>query len=153
LNLITAEVRARAVAEAQWTDRLDLATHANVADRRRAHRALGRGLDRCDAGRAVHRCIPSWHGRTGHDADAPPRADALRLPGAPGRGLQGVPEIAFEEPGGAAGNRHGSTAVFAQGVVTRGVLVDLAADGPLPENHGVFGELTDLVPVIGSWPL
>jgi hypothetical protein len=42
------------------------------------------------------------------------------------------PGIAFEEAGGAAGYRHGSTAVFAQGVVTRGVLVDLAADSPLP---------------------
>jgi hypothetical protein len=49
------------------------------------------------------------------------------------------PGIAFEEAGGAAGYRHGSTAVFAQGVVTRGVLVDLAADGPLPEGHGVTG--------------
>ena len=49
------------------------------------------------------------------------------------------PGIALEEAGGAAGYRHGSTAVFAQGVVTRGVLVDLAADGPLPEGHGVTG--------------
>jgi hypothetical protein len=63
------------------------------------------------------------------------------------------PGIAFEEPGGAAGNRHGSTAVFAQGVVTRGVLVDLAADGPLPEDHGVFGELTDLaLQFAPNWP-
>jgi Putative cyclase len=29
--------------------------------------------------------------------------------------------------------------VFAQGVVTRGILADLAADGPLPEGHGVTG--------------
>ena len=49
------------------------------------------------------------------------------------------PGIALEEAGGAAGYRHGSTAMFAQGVVTRGVLVDLAADGPLPEGHGVTG--------------
>jgi kynurenine formamidase len=49
------------------------------------------------------------------------------------------PGIALEEAGGAAGYRHGSTVVFAQGVVTRGVLVDLAADGPLPEGHGVTG--------------
>lgn len=49
------------------------------------------------------------------------------------------PGIAFEEAGGAAGYRHGSTAVFAHGVVTRGVLVDLAADGPVPEGHGVTG--------------
>lgn len=31
-----------------------------------------------------------------------------------------------------AGVRHGSTTAFAAGVVTRGVLLDLAADGPLP---------------------
>jgi kynurenine formamidase len=49
------------------------------------------------------------------------------------------PGIALEEAGGPAGYRHGSTAMFAQGVVTRGVLADLAADGPLPEGHGVTG--------------
>jgi kynurenine formamidase len=36
-----------------------------------------------------------------------------------------------------AGVRHGSTATFASGIVTRGVLIDLAADGPLPAGHAV----------------
>lgn len=49
------------------------------------------------------------------------------------------PGLALEEAGGQAGLRHGSTAVFAHGVVTRGVLLDLASDGPLPEGHGVTG--------------
>lgn len=49
------------------------------------------------------------------------------------------PGIPLEDAGGPAGYRHGSTAVFGQGVVTRGILVDLAADGPLPEGHGVTG--------------
>lgn len=49
------------------------------------------------------------------------------------------PGIPLEEAGGAAGYRHGSAAVFAHGVVTRGVFADLAADGPLPEGHGVTG--------------
>lgn len=49
------------------------------------------------------------------------------------------PGIPLEEAGGAAGYRHGSTAVFGQGVVTRGVFADLAADGPLPAGHGVTG--------------
>jgi kynurenine formamidase len=49
------------------------------------------------------------------------------------------PGIALEEAGGPAGYQHGSTAVFGQGVVTRGVFADLAADGPLPEGHGVTG--------------
>ena len=49
------------------------------------------------------------------------------------------PGIALEDAGGPGGYRHGSTAIFAQGVLTRGVLVDLAADGPLPEGHAVTG--------------
>ena len=63
------------------------------------------------------------------------------------------PGITFEEAIGAADYRHGSTAVLAQDVVTRGVLVDLAADGPLPEAQGVFGELTDLaLQFAPHWP-
>jgi kynurenine formamidase len=38
-----------------------------------------------------------------------------------------------------AGAGHGSTAAFAEGIVTRGVLLDLAADGPLPPAHPVTG--------------
>jgi kynurenine formamidase len=41
-----------------------------------------------------------------------------------------------------AGAGHGSTAAFAEGIVTRGVLLDLAADGPLPPAYPVTG--TDL---------
>ncbi|MDQ0787180.1 cyclase family protein [Streptomyces sp. B3I8] len=36
-----------------------------------------------------------------------------------------------------AGARHGSTTAFADGIATRGVLLDLAADGPLPSGHAV----------------
>lgn len=36
-----------------------------------------------------------------------------------------------------AGARHGSTTAFADGFATRGVLLDLAADGPLPSGHAV----------------
>ena len=56
---------------------------------------------------------------------------------------QVYPGVAYEEAGGPAGYRHGSTAIFGPGVVTRGVLLDLAADGPLPEGHGVTGEELD----------
>lgn len=52
---------------------------------------------------------------------------------------QVYPGVAFEEAAGPAGYTHGSTAVFGQGVVTRGVLVDLALDGPLPDGHGITG--------------
>lgn len=37
------------------------------------------------------------------------------------------------------GVRHGSTTAFAAGIVTRGVLLDLAADGPVPVDHAVTG--------------
>ncbi|MEU3512792.1 cyclase family protein [Streptomyces longwoodensis] len=37
----------------------------------------------------------------------------------------------------AAGVSLGSTSIFSQGVVTRGVLLDLAPDGPLPVHYGV----------------
>ncbi|HEX3781271.1 MAG TPA: cyclase family protein [Pseudonocardiaceae bacterium] len=36
-----------------------------------------------------------------------------------------------------AGARHGSTAAFAEGIVTRGVLLDLAMEGPLPSAYPV----------------
>ncbi|MGC8920745.1 cyclase family protein [Streptomyces sp. PG2] len=35
------------------------------------------------------------------------------------------------------GAQHGSTTAFADGFATRGVLLDLAADGPLPSGHAV----------------
>ncbi|MEU9246207.1 cyclase family protein [Streptomyces sp. NPDC048385] len=39
-----------------------------------------------------------------------------------------------------AGVRHGSTAAFAAGISTRGVLLDLAPDGPLPAAHPITPE-------------
>ncbi|GHC78216.1 cyclase [Streptomyces flavofungini] len=38
------------------------------------------------------------------------------------------------------GVRHGSTTAFAAGAVTRGVLLDLAVDGPLPRGYAVAAE-------------
>ena len=66
-----------------------------------------------------------------------------------------------------AGVTHGSTTAFASGVVTRGVLLDLAADGPLPGGHpvtagdldaaeereGVTVESGDALVVRGGWAL
>jgi Putative cyclase len=43
----------------------------------------------------------------------------------------------------AAGARHASTTIFATGVVTRGILLDLAADGPLPAGHPGTGQDLD----------
>ncbi|WP_405990712.1 cyclase family protein [Streptomyces sp. NBC_00986] len=42
-----------------------------------------------------------------------------------------------------AGVTHGSTTAFAAGVVTRGVLLDLAATGPLPVGHAVTAQDLD----------
>jgi hypothetical protein len=56
------------------------------------------------------------------------------------------PGIPLEEAGGPAGYRHGSTAVFGPGVITRGVFLDLAADGPLPEGHAVTGAQLEAAP-------
>lgn len=42
-----------------------------------------------------------------------------------------------------AGVRFGSSAGFCAGIVTRGVLLDLAVDGPLPEGYAVSGEDLD----------
>ncbi|WP_211262212.1 cyclase family protein [Nitriliruptor alkaliphilus] len=51
----------------------------------------------------------------------------------------GRPLASSVTPGGV---HHGSTVAFGEGIVTRGVLLDLAADGPLAEGHGVTA--TDL---------
>ncbi|MDQ0813239.1 kynurenine formamidase [Streptomyces sp. B3I7] len=66
-----------------------------------------------------------------------------------------------------AGARHGSTTAFADGIATRGVLLDLAADGPLPsgyavtsrdleaaeEREGVTLESGDALVVRCGWPM
>ena len=49
----------------------------------------------------------------------------------------------LEEAVTPAGARHGSTTAFASGIVTRGILLDLAADGPLPSGHAVTGRDLD----------
>jgi len=63
---------------------------------------------------------------------------------------QVYPGRALEDSGGAAGFRHGSTAVFAAGVVTRGVLLDLAPGGRLPAGYGVTGADLDAAAARGA---
>lgn len=65
---------------------------------------------------------------THFDSLAHQAVDGLVYPGRP-----------LEDCGGAAGFRHGSTAVFGGGVVTRGVLLDLAPGGAVPEGYAVTG--------------
>ena len=50
---------------------------------------------------------------------------------------QVYPGIARAESSGPGGVTHGAADVFADGIVTRGVLLDLAPDGKLPDGHAV----------------
>jgi kynurenine formamidase len=83
------------------------------------------------------------------------------------RGDQVYPGRPLSQSVTPAGVRHGSTAAFAAGIVTRGVLLDLAADGPLSpahpitsrdfdaaeERHGVRLEPGDALVVRCGWTL
>jgi kynurenine formamidase len=140
LNLITDEVRARAVAEARTGRTVSLARSLPTAPLVTGPMAplgadstavLQAALFTGAAPRATAELVVmmTHHPEMTHfDALAHQILDGKVYPGLP-----------LEEAGDPAGLRHGSTAVFADGVVTRGVLIDLAADGPLPEGHGVTG--------------
>ena len=140
LNLITDEVRGRAVAEARTGRTVSLArpipTSPMVAGPMAPLGAdstavLQAALFTGASPRAMAELVVmmTHHPEVTHfDALAHQIVDGRVYPG-----------LALEEAGGAAGLRHGSTAVFAHGVVTRGVLIDLASDGPLPDGHGVTG--------------
>jgi kynurenine formamidase len=140
LNLVTTEVRARAVAEARSGRTVSIArpmpTSPIVAGPAAPLGAPSIGLMQAalftgtsPSGTAELLIMLSHHPEVTHfSALVHQIVDGKVYPG-----------IALEEAGGAAGWRHGSTAIFAQGVVTRGVLVDLAAGGPLPEGHAVTG--------------
>ena len=74
--------------------------------------------------------ITNHHPRSTHlDALAHMVQDELVYPGRP-----------LRESVTPAGVRHGSTAAFAEGIVTRGVLLDLAVGGPLPSAHAITSE-------------
>ncbi|WP_218920431.1 cyclase family protein [Lentzea guizhouensis] len=60
--------------------------------------------------------------------------DALSHMVADGQVYPGIPQ---PESSGPAGVTHGAADVFAGGIVTRGVLLDLAPGGQLPDGHPV----------------
>lgn len=70
---------------------------------------------------------------TNHDASST-HLDALSHWSYNGEVYPGRPRAEAVTP---AGVTHGSTTAFAAGIVTRGVLFDLAVDGPLPAGHAV----------------
>ncbi|WP_236791196.1 cyclase family protein [Amycolatopsis sp. GM8] len=55
-------------------------------------------------------------------------------------GDQVYPGRPLDEAVSMGGVRHGSTTAFAAGIVTRGVLLDLAVDGPVPVDHPITSE-------------
>lgn len=140
LNLVTDEVRARAVTEARTGRYVSLATPvdpAPVAGGPYAHPtqrtpAVQQALlytGNPPMGMAeVLVVTPHDPGLTHLDAFAHMPVEGLVYPGRP-----------VTEAVTAAGVRHGSTAAFAAGLLTRGVLLDLAPDGRLPSAHPITG--------------
>ncbi|MEA5360475.1 cyclase family protein [Amycolatopsis sp., V23-08] len=136
LNLITAEVRAQAAAEVRTGHWVSLAqpitpnpmvsgpfapTTADVSPVQHlmAHTGVGVAADLM--------LVTNHHAKSTHlDALAHWSRDDEVYPGRPR--AQAVT---------AGGVTHASTTAFAAGIVTRGVLLDLAADGPLPSAHAV----------------
>jgi len=143
LNLVTDAVRARAVAEARTGRWVSLARPVEPASMLGGPFApaapasppvqqalLYTGTPPMGMSEAL--VVTPHHPSLTHlDATAHMPVDGLVYPGRP------LPEAVT-----AAGVQHGSTTAFAAGVVTRGVLLDLAPDGRLPSAHPVTG--TDL---------
>lgn len=143
LNLITDEARARGAAEARTGRTVSLAlpiqpmplisgpfapstAHASPVQQVMAYT----GLPMAAADVMV---ITNHHPRSTH-LDAPAHINRA------GHVYPGRPAAECVTP---AGVRHGSTAAFAAGIVTRGVLLDLASDGPLPSGHAVTSQDLD----------
>lgn len=138
LNLITDEVRSRAVAEA------------------RTGRSVPLGAPIIPASMTGGPFAPAA-------PSSPPVQQALLYTGTPPMGMAEVlivtphdpglthldavahmpiegrvyPDRPFTESVTAGGVVHGSTTAFADGLLTRGVLLDLAPDGRLPEGHAI----------------
>jgi kynurenine formamidase len=140
LNLITDDVRARAVAEARTGRRVSLAHPREHAPLAAGPFAMATTVDPMTA--AVQTAM-----FTG-PADSPVRAlaEMLQFVTHSGTHLDALSHIVVDGevyPGrpvqecmSIAGVTRGSTAVFGQGIVTRGVLLDFAADGPrAPDAH------------------
>jgi hypothetical protein len=166
LNLITDAVRARAAAEAQHGRVVSLAlphrptpvisgpfapatTEASPIQQVMAYTPPA-------AQAAAEVMIVTNHHPRHLDALSHQAIDGMVYPGRP-----------FADSVTAAWAAHASTTTFASGVVTRGILLDLAADGPLPAGHpvtaadldaaeqrqGVTLESGDALVVRGGWSM
>lgn len=140
LNLVTDEVRARAVAEARTGRTVTLAVPVDPASMTGGPFAppapasppvqqalLYTGIP--PMGMAEVLVVTPHHpGLTHLDALVHMPVDSRTYPGRP-----------LTEAVTAAGAAHGSTTAFADGVLTRGVLLDLAPGGRLPSAHPITG--------------
>jgi kynurenine formamidase len=139
LNLITGEVRARAVAEARTGRTVSLARQV------RATPLLAGGVPALPGSPAVYQAMMFTGSPSAAMAEVlvmtPHRPelthiDALTHVVYEGQVYPGVPLSERANPAGAS---RGSTAIFAGGIVTRGVLLDLAPGGQLAVDHPVTG--------------
>jgi hypothetical protein len=140
LNLITDAVRARAVAEAQTGRTVSLSrpvptspiiagptAPTDAASTAALHVAMYTGA----GPRAMAELLLLMtHSPELTHFDAPTHQvlDGQVYPGRP-----------LDASAGPAGVQHGSTAIFTDGVLTRGVLLDLAPGAALPAGHGATG--------------
>ncbi|HEY2063758.1 MAG TPA: cyclase family protein [Amycolatopsis sp.] len=137
LNLITDEVRARAAAEVRTGQSVSLAQpiepvtllggpfSPETTDGSPVFQMLSHtGTAQVSADLML---VTNHHPRSTH-------LDALSHQTFEGKAYPGRPMAECVTP---VGVRFGSTAGFASGIVTRGVLLDLAVDGPLPTDHVV----------------
>jgi kynurenine formamidase len=144
LNLITDEVRAKAVAEVRTGRTVPLSypiptsplsagpsAPAGVPSTAAFQVGMFTGLDPVGMAEMIM-MIPHSIGITHLDAPVHIPVEGKVYPGRP-----------LTDSGGPAGFTHGSTAIFGRGVVTRGVFLDLAPDSSLPEGHGVTGAELD----------
>lgn len=140
LNLVTDEVRARAAAEVRHGRHVSLARPVDPASMTSSPFAppapssppvqrvpLFTGIPPMGMAE-VFTVVPHDPGLTHLDAVAHMPVDGLVYPGRP------VADAVTP-----AGVDHGSTTAFADGVLTRGVLLDLAPDGRLPAGHPITG--------------
>ncbi|MFL4910002.1 cyclase family protein [Streptomyces sp. MMS24-I2-30] len=137
LNLITEEARARGAAEARTGRAVSLAqpiqpaplvsgpfapTTRDVSPVQQLMQYTGGAPATADM-----MLVANHHVRSTH-------LDALGHQIVDGQVYPGRPLAQSVTP---AGVLHGSTAAFAAGIATRGVLLDLASDGPLPTGHPI----------------
>ncbi|MEU7786604.1 cyclase family protein [Amycolatopsis sp. NPDC049159] len=144
VNLITAEARARGVAQARKGLTVSLARKTPTAP------LMGGPMAALRADTTGVQTIMSFTGSpplamaelmlvTTHHPEVT-HLDALSHMVVDG---QVYPGIAQAESSGPAGVIHGAADVFADGIVTRGVLLDLAPDGKLPDGHAVTADDLD----------